>query len=205
MKNIYIIRHGETELNRLGIVQGRGVDTDLNEKGQDQARAFFHHYRSIPFDKIYTSALKRTRQTVDNFISQSIPFEQLSEFDEMNWGKHEGKSVSSDLTLEFNALLNGWREGKLNHKTEGGESPLEVQVRLKQGIDRIINNTHEKNVLLCTHGRTLRILMCTITNTHLSQMDTFGHENTALYLLQYDQQQFKVIKSCNLDHLKDGF
>jgi probable phosphoglycerate mutase len=38
-KIIYIIRHGETELNKLGIVQGRGVDSELNDKGRDQADA----------------------------------------------------------------------------------------------------------------------------------------------------------------------
>ena len=41
MKEIYIIRHGETELNRLGIVQGRGVDSDLNDTGRAQAEAFY--------------------------------------------------------------------------------------------------------------------------------------------------------------------
>ena len=44
MKQLYIIRHGETELNRLGIVQGRGVDASLNETGITQAEAFFQKY-----------------------------------------------------------------------------------------------------------------------------------------------------------------
>jgi len=43
-KTIYIIRHGETDLNRLGIVQGRGMDTSLNEKGLEQAEAFYQAY-----------------------------------------------------------------------------------------------------------------------------------------------------------------
>ncbi|HEY0898299.1 MAG TPA: histidine phosphatase family protein, partial [Sphingobacteriaceae bacterium] len=62
-KTLYIIRHGETELNRRGIVQGRGMNTDLNELGKKQAEAFYQAYFHIPFDKIYTSTLKRTHQT----------------------------------------------------------------------------------------------------------------------------------------------
>jgi broad specificity phosphatase PhoE len=54
-KELYIIRHGETELNRLGIVQGRGVNTDLNDTGRAQAAAFYERYKDIPFQKIYTS------------------------------------------------------------------------------------------------------------------------------------------------------
>ena len=38
-KTFYIIRHGETDLNRQGIIQGRGMNTDLNEKGAAQAAA----------------------------------------------------------------------------------------------------------------------------------------------------------------------
>ena len=48
-KEIYIIRHGETDYNRQGIVQGQGVDTSLNDLGRRQASAFFEHYRHIDF------------------------------------------------------------------------------------------------------------------------------------------------------------
>lgn len=41
VKDIYLIRHGETEYNRKGVVQGSGIDADLNELGQKQAAAFF--------------------------------------------------------------------------------------------------------------------------------------------------------------------
>ena len=44
IKDIYLIRHGETDYNRLGVVQGSGIDADLNELGQRQAKAFFDHY-----------------------------------------------------------------------------------------------------------------------------------------------------------------
>ena len=50
-KTIYLIRHGETEFNRMGIVQGSGIDSDLNETGILQARAFFETYRHITFNK----------------------------------------------------------------------------------------------------------------------------------------------------------
>lgn len=40
-KTLYIVRHGQTELNRLGVVQGRGMDTDLNDEGRTQASQFY--------------------------------------------------------------------------------------------------------------------------------------------------------------------
>ena len=50
---MYIIRHGETNYNKLGIVQGSGVDTDINEKGEAQADAFYQAYKHIPFQQIF--------------------------------------------------------------------------------------------------------------------------------------------------------
>ena len=48
-KTIYFIRHGQTELNRLNIVQGSGVDSELNDFGRHQARAFYDYYQDSEF------------------------------------------------------------------------------------------------------------------------------------------------------------
>lgn len=69
-KEIYIIRHGETEYNRLGIMQGSGVDTDLSDIGRAQAKRFYEHYRHIHFDLFIASKLKRTAQTLAPFLEQ---------------------------------------------------------------------------------------------------------------------------------------
>jgi probable phosphoglycerate mutase len=44
-KLIYIIRHGETDFNKLGIVQGSGIDSDLNPRGVQQAANFYAFYK----------------------------------------------------------------------------------------------------------------------------------------------------------------
>ena len=62
-KLIYILRHGQTDYNLQGIVQGGGVDTSLNDTGRKQAHAFHEAYKHIPFEAVITSRLKRTHQT----------------------------------------------------------------------------------------------------------------------------------------------
>ena len=59
-------------------MQGSGGDSSLNEKGRAQAQAFYEAYRHVKFDKVYTSALKRTRESVIKFIESGIPSESLS-------------------------------------------------------------------------------------------------------------------------------
>jgi len=100
-KTIYIVRHGQTELNRLGIIQGRGINTDLNDEGRAQAALFFEAYKSVHFDKIYVSSLKRTQQSVQQFIDLGIPYEKLPGLDELGWGIYEGQAPTPENRIAY--------------------------------------------------------------------------------------------------------
>ena len=94
VKDFYIIRHGETEYNRRGMVQGGSIDAPLNQTGKDQAWDFFMAYKNVGFDKIYHSTLIRTKQTIEPFIPRGIITEEAEALDEMNFGVYEGKNLN---------------------------------------------------------------------------------------------------------------
>jgi probable phosphoglycerate mutase len=197
---LYIIRHGETDFNRRGIVQGRGVDSDLNEVGMQQAHSFYKAYHHVPFDKIFTSTLKRTHQTVQHFIDKGIEWEQLPGLDELDWGRNEGRVASLEMRNEFYELTKKWMEGQLDQHFEGGETPIEVNLRQKEAVEHILKTSANK-VLICMHGRALRLLLCHLTNKPLSMMDTFPHSNVTLYRLKYHPQgNFELLDFNNTDH-----
>jgi probable phosphoglycerate mutase len=200
-KTIYIIRHGETDLNKLGIVQGRGMDTSLNEKGLEQADAFYQAYKRIPFDKIYTSSLKRTHQTVQKFIDSKIQWVQYPGLDELGWGIHEGQESTEKLISSFQTLTSQWKEGELHHKFENGESPLEVKERQLIVLEHLIEENNDRNILICMHGRAMRLFLCLLTNRPLAEMDDFPHSNTTLYKLGYDGNKFHILEFNNTNHL----
>jgi broad specificity phosphatase PhoE len=200
MKELYIIRHGETELNRLGIVQGRGVDADLNDTGRTQGKAFYTQYKHINFDKIYTSTLKRTHQTVKGFIDQGLPWEQLAGLDELAWGIWEGKTSTEESLRVFKAVAEEWQSGNYDEKFEGGESPNEVLLRLQEAMSYIISKTDEHKVLICMHGRAMRLLLCHLANKPLSEMADFPHQNTTLYKVTFDENRFSIVEANNTNH-----
>ena len=201
-KLLYIVRHGQTDLNRQGIIQGRGMDTDLNDEGRRQARAFFDVYKTVPFDKIYISELKRTRQSIQSFIDLGIPYEKLPGLDELGWGIHEGQAPTPENKVEFMRIMRDWLDGRLDEKFEGGESPNDVKKRQLEAMDVIMSHPEEKTVLICMHGRALRLLLCILTNRPLTEMDTFTHQNLVLYKVAYDGGKFTIIDFNNADHLK---
>jgi broad specificity phosphatase PhoE len=201
-KYIYIIRHGETDFNRMNIVQGSGVDTDLNELGITQSNRFYNAYKNTSFDKIYTSALKRSQQSVQRFIDAGIPHERLPELNEISWGDFEGKPQSDEQRKAYWDTVNKWMIGELTAKVSNGESPLEIQERQKRAIEHILKNTAESTVLICMHGRAMKSFLCLLLNIPLSQMEDFQHTNLCLYLLKYNGIQFHLIKHNDIEHLR---
>lgn len=200
-KKVYLVRHGQTDFNKRNIVQGSGVDTDLNDFGRRQAEAFFNTYKDIPFDKIYTSALKRSQQSVQRFISLGIPHTALVGLNEISWGTKEGHRVTPQEDEYYHYMLKEWQTGNTRLRIEGGESPEDVVARMKPAVDYIMNKTEEKTILICMHGRAIRILLCHLLNYPLRSMDMFEHQNLCLYILNYTGSAFTVEKYNDVSHL----
>ncbi|WP_259070234.1 histidine phosphatase family protein [Mucilaginibacter sp. X4EP1] len=203
-KTLYIVRHGQTDLNKRGVIQGRGMDTDLNDEGRKQAGQFFDAYKSVPFNKIYISTLKRTQQSIQSFIDLGIPYEKLAGLDELGWGIHEGQPATPRNKGEFMQIMRNWVDGNLDAKFEGGESPNEVKARQLEALKVIMSHPQEETVLICMHGRALRLLLCLLTNKPLTEMDSFPHQNLVLYKVFYDGEKYTVTDFNDASHLKQS-
>ncbi|WP_205503304.1 histidine phosphatase family protein [Rufibacter psychrotolerans] len=201
LKKIYLVRHGQTDLNLQGIVQGSGVDSSLNETGLWQADKFFQAYQDVPFDKVYTSALQRSVQSVQGFIDRGIPHERHAGLNEICWGAREGTRITPEEDAYYYDMLRRWQEGETDVPIEGGESPQDVANRQKPVIDLILSRPEEKTILVCMHGRAMRVLLAQLLHYPLHQMDRFEHQNLCLYLLHYTGSMFWVERFADVSHL----
>jgi broad specificity phosphatase PhoE len=203
-KTIYLIRHGETEFNRIGVVQGSGIDSELNETGILQASAFFDTYQHIAFDKIYTSKLRRTVQSVQQFINLNLPFEQHEGLNEISWGEKEGKMPNFQEDVAYLEVIANWGKGETNvPAAPKGETPEEVVARQKPVFDIILSRPDEKTILVAMHGRAIRILLTHLLNRPLADMDAFEHTNLCLYKLvySYNEKSFQLETANDTTHL----
>lgn len=203
-KTIYIIRHGQTDYNLKNIIQGSGVDSDLNHNGLVQSRLFFEKYSHVTFDKIYTSTLKRTIQSVAGFIEAGVEYEPMSEWNEIGWGIMEGIESTPEKHCEFMSVVNEWRKGRLDYALEGAETPLQLYERQKAGWNKLKEKEEEKTILIAMHGRALRSFLCLLTGKPLAFMDDFEHTNLCLYKFElHFDNSLKMILNCDTTHL-DG-
>lgn len=200
MKKVYIIRHGQTDYNLQGIVQGSGVDTSLNATGRAQAQAFYAAYGHLPFDKVLTSKLKRTHETVAPFLQTGLGWEQFGEINEMGWGDQEGMRSTPETHAEYKAVVGAWSRGEYHISMPNGESAQALGDRLADFIDHL-QQRPEELLLVCSHGRAMRALMCLLQGLPLSAMQQFGHANTGLWLVQQDKEEFQFLKQNDTAHL----
>lgn len=201
-KKIYVVRHGQTDFNLKNIVQGSGVDSSLNDRGRAQAEAFYKAYQHIPFDKVYTSALRRSQESVQQFLKRGIPHEAMVGLNEISWGTKEGQRITPEEDAYYHDMLKQWQLGNTTLRIEGGESPDDVVRRMQPALDHIMAQINEKTVLICMHGRAIRILLCMMLNYPLKSMDMFEHENLCLYQLHHTGSMFTVEKYNDTNHLR---
>lgn len=203
IKKIYIVRHGQTDFNKQGIVQGSGVDSSLNTFGRQQTEAFYHAYKDVKFDRVYTSSLRRTIESVEMFFKDNIPTEVLPGLNEISWGKKEGQPITEEDDAFYYQMLRNWQNGETHLKIQGGESPEEVIKRMTPAVNTIMSRAEEKTVLVCMHGRAMRILLCHLLNYPLKSMDLFEHENACLYVVKHTGSMFQLERHNDVAHLAE--
>jgi probable phosphoglycerate mutase len=202
LKKIYLLRHGQTDYNLQGVVQGSGIDAPINATGRAQAQAFFEAYQEVQFDQLYHSGLIRTRQSIQGFIDLGIPVTSLVELNEISWGNYEGTPMTPEEGEYYRMMLDQWQQGNLDYAIAGGESPNSVAERLHRAIQIILNGPGE-TILVCMHGRAMRIFLSLICQTPLKEMDQYEHGNLCLYLLQEEEKGgFTLLKENDQQHLK---
>jgi len=179
-KKIYIVRHGQTDYNLKGVVQGSGIDAPINDNGRNQADAFFAAHSHLKIDKVYYTGLQRTKQSIEQFLNMGKPSEAIPDLNEISWGKYEGVPMTHDENKYYLHMLTQWANGDLDYAIAGGESPNMVYRRLKNGLNYILEQGHE-DILICMHGRAMRVMMSLILNYPLQYMDVFEHQNLGCY------------------------
>lgn len=145
---LYIIRHGETELNQKQVLQGR-TDHKLNKKGLEQAKEAARWLREegISFGRVYASPLKRAVQTAICIVPgvEVITDERLLE---MDYGPYEGMS----LLKPKKEVLHFFRDFVNHPAPEGMEQLSSVVNRTGAFVEAIKEECSEENVLIATHA-----------------------------------------------------
>ncbi|MFH5831560.1 histidine phosphatase family protein [Halalkalibaculum sp. DA3122] len=200
--NLFIVRHGETEYNRLGRMQGRGIDKSLNKTGRRQAEATASYLEEFGIDLAVSSSLKRSIQTAQVAANRfQVELVSYRELDEINFGIFEGK-FSDEIQDDLEAVHRRWRNGEVDLAIEGGESPSQALSRVRGRMDSIIEEHAGKNILTVLHGRLIRILLSSWLGYGLERMHEIKHSNGSLNHLRWNGESFEIVCLDKTNHLE---
>lgn len=195
-RKVILARHGQTELNRVGIIQGSGVDPSLNEEGRVQASELFAALDG-QIDFVGSSGMHRAKETAEPFVKAGVPYYEDSNFREICWGEYEGKVAHADMREKYSALLQNWESGNLNARIPGGESAAELADRLQKAWSALLQQDFQ-TALIVLHGRALRCIACWLNGEAVSQMNNYAHANGGYYVIEVEADNSWVVTEQNV-------
>ena len=189
---LYLLRHGQTDWNVKGRVQG-WTDTLINDVGIEQARLAAQKLKRYDIETIYSSDLKRAKKTADIVSGYlDLPVHYTKRLREINFGKAEGVK-KTDLVAKFPHISPAFNDTNNPERYEvkypNGESIGEVQQRFMKFINKLYADGRQ-NVLIVTHGMLVRIF------TEFCLKKTIKIENGSVLKIVFDEKnkKFKAAK-----------
>lgn len=208
-KRLYLVRHGETDWNKLGKMQGGGFDIPLNENGIQQAKALAHELRDMPLQVIASSHLARASQTADA-VHQLHPHADRiirPEFGEFRFGKFEGlalhgKHKDQDMKKEFDEMNEGIYADVKCAWPDGGESTGDVDKRMRLALDDLLLENHA-HMCIVGHGRSNRVLLASLLYGDPLQHRDIEQGNTCISVLDVNRDGKWMLHLMNhVEHTK---
>jgi len=226
-KQIYLVRHGETDWNVKGFCQGSRNDIPLNKLGKEQAiktGKYLSEYRQRDgkFDLVLCSPLIRTRETCELIcnkigydLSKVIYMDELKENDKglVCIGKSHEELRKDKFyndyfnTRDSNRKIRDPIEKTLNYektmKTVEKKYEIEKEENLRKRIYKIINfikKTNKKKILIVTHGGYILYFLQYLFNIYRIQQSYSGTENCHITLLKYVNNKFNLLYGPSTEH-----
>jgi phosphoserine phosphatase len=190
MSQIYLIRHGETEWNRLQKTQGRSNNIPLSEVGRRQAELLAGRLKGEKIDLIYCSDLVRAHETA-GIIAKAHGIEAVKDesFAEINFGCFEGLEFSKIKEL-YSEVFSVWRQTPHLANIPDGESIITLKERSMGQLNEILGKNRDKNILIVSHGITVKVMIASMLGIDLGNIHKIRQDNTSLNIFEYNENGF---------------
>ncbi|KAL7563297.1 hypothetical protein ACA910_016657 [Epithemia clementina (nom. ined.)] len=193
---LFFCRHGQTEYNRLKLVQGSKTDAPINDNGKIQAEKLGKALSRAtpPPEVIFHSPLVRTKQTAElasqQFLSSMPPsIKLLPELAEIDFGKVEGESVD-EVRAKMVAAYTAWSVGNIDTRmARDGESFREILSRIQTTIldlTEAAKGCESRCIAAVAHSVYLRVLLAIVQDQPLFQASTMEQKNACINVVDFN-------------------
>jgi broad specificity phosphatase PhoE len=199
---LYIVRHGETEWNLHGKLQGH-QDSPLTKNGIAQAKALARVLPIKSFAAAFSSDLLRAHKTAQLLTrGHALTIKTAYFLRERNFGKHEGKTYQEarELYLIHDSLPHAQR---FTHKLDVDvESDQEIVTRSLPFLNEVSAAYSGKQVLIVSHGGLMRALLVHLGYDNKDPTGKLQIKNTAYIVLRADGVDFFIVKTHGIEKVE---
>ncbi|MBE5937296.1 MAG: histidine phosphatase family protein [Lachnospiraceae bacterium] len=193
---MYLMRHGETEWNRLLKLQGRS-DIPLNDNGIAMAKNAAKGLLDVDFSVIYSSPLTRALQTAEIIRGAgNIDIIKDDRIIEIGFGENEGRKYDKTKPEEYPDLIKFFTEPDIYVPANGGETIENLKERTANFVKYIAKTygATDDNILVTTHGATIRGIMSYIKGTSLRDFWRGGvQSNCGVTIIEITDESITII------------
>ncbi len=198
---LIIVRHGESEWNRIHRYQGQ-IDSPLSELGLRQAAALAERLRSEKIDHIYTSRLQRAARTADAIAAHHpgvpvTPSEALLEIDHGEW---QGK-YAEEISTQYADGLSEWREHPTRSQMPSGESFSNILKRTLDFLEAITASHKDQTVIVSTHDVVVKILVADALGMNMDRINRIWVTNASISVIEYGKDLPYLVSLSEACHL----
>jgi probable phosphoglycerate mutase len=202
MTKLIIVRHGETEWNRVERFRGR-YDIPLNQTGLSQAeksaRFIATHWKPVA---VYSSPLNRAMETATAIARANQltvqPHPQLIDIDYGDW---QGLTPE-EVRMRWTKQARNWYEHPDQAQVPNGETLIQVQKRAMQAVYEICALHPNEDVVLVSHTVVNRLLLLAMVGAGVERFWHIRQEPCAINLVEADGQDFTIISMNDICHLR---
>ncbi|MBD3354589.1 hypothetical protein GF361_01230 [Candidatus Woesearchaeota archaeon] len=214
MIDIYLIRHGESEVNvqhrraswHEKRICGTNTWSELTEKGIDQSRTLGEYLKKCGpcFDRIYSSSTVRAQQTA-RYCLEEMGFEwpriqvdhRITELDQGIWeGKVDCKTRTDDIKQNMDAM--NW-----HFTPPEGESQYDVFCRANEFIEEKILGKEYENIAVFTHQNVIACLLTGLVGLDKNKIHEMELLHTSMTVLRYDENRLDTIVKGEIPHIME--
>ena len=188
MKELFFVRHGQTEWNAIRRMQGQW-NSDLNELGREQADLNGRFLASLDSEYLVASPLDRTRQTaeiINQYLDLKIAFDdRIMEWDCGDWSGEMWDEVAERWPAEFSA----WQADQFHYRGPNCENYPDMIDRAQPFLEELHNLEH-KRVAVISHGMIGRVMVGALLDMNVDEMFAFGQSNDTVFHLSQTEDSY---------------
>ena len=193
---LLLARHGETDWNTMGLIQGQ-QDRPLSPKGFQQRKNLFFHLQAVPLVKIYCSSLQRTLQTAQPLSEENeIPIITVPELNEAKLGVFEGEHAVNFSDEQSRMMYETFLNDEINISLPGGGENLRVvYARIQKPLHKITHSVaQDGHVLVVAHRNVNKMLVQSLLGLDFKAGYRVEHLNHWLYIFAIQSNEIYLMK-----------